>query len=65
MAISVTWWSTGNRPIGCRPFPSSSMGNRLHYGRAPEHGEDTEAVLVELGYDWDEIIGLKEAEVIL
>jgi crotonobetainyl-CoA:carnitine CoA-transferase CaiB-like acyl-CoA transferase len=33
--------------------------------RAPEHGEDTEAVLVELGYDWDEIIGLKEAEVIL
>ncbi|HEX4218763.1 MAG TPA: CoA transferase [Acidimicrobiales bacterium] len=33
--------------------------------RAPEHGEDTEAVLVELGYDWDEIVGLKEAEVIL
>jgi crotonobetainyl-CoA:carnitine CoA-transferase CaiB-like acyl-CoA transferase len=33
--------------------------------RAPEHGEDTEAVLVELGYDWDEIIALKEAEVIL
>jgi crotonobetainyl-CoA:carnitine CoA-transferase CaiB-like acyl-CoA transferase len=33
--------------------------------RAPEHGEDTEAVLVELGYDWDQIIGLKEAEVIL
>jgi crotonobetainyl-CoA:carnitine CoA-transferase CaiB-like acyl-CoA transferase len=33
--------------------------------RAPEHGEDTEAVLVEVGYDWDEIIGLKEAEVIL
>jgi len=33
--------------------------------RAPEHGEDTETVLVELGYDWDEIIGLKEAEVIL
>lgn len=33
--------------------------------RAPEHGEDTETVLVELGYDWDEIVGLKEAEVIL
>ncbi|HEX4245201.1 MAG TPA: CoA transferase [Acidimicrobiales bacterium] len=33
--------------------------------RAPEHGEDTEAVLVELGYDWDEIVGLKESEVIL
>jgi crotonobetainyl-CoA:carnitine CoA-transferase CaiB-like acyl-CoA transferase len=33
--------------------------------RAPEHGEDTETLLVELGYDWDEIVGLKESEVIL
>ncbi len=33
--------------------------------RAPEHGEDTETVLTELGYGWDEIIGLKEAGVIL
>jgi crotonobetainyl-CoA:carnitine CoA-transferase CaiB-like acyl-CoA transferase len=33
--------------------------------RAPEHGEDTETVLAELGYDWDQIIGLKEAGVIL
>ncbi len=33
--------------------------------RAPEHGEDTETVLSELGFDWDRIIGLKEAGVIL
>ncbi len=33
--------------------------------RAPEHGEDTEAILSELGYDWDQIIGFKEAGVIL
>jgi crotonobetainyl-CoA:carnitine CoA-transferase CaiB-like acyl-CoA transferase len=33
--------------------------------RAPEHGEDSETVLVELGYSWDEIIGFKEAGVIL
>jgi len=33
--------------------------------RAPEHGEDTEAVLTELGYEWDEIIRLKEAGVVL
>ena len=33
--------------------------------RAPEHGEDTETILTELGYGWDEIIGLKEAQVIL
>jgi crotonobetainyl-CoA:carnitine CoA-transferase CaiB-like acyl-CoA transferase len=32
--------------------------------RAPEHGEHTEAVLAELGYEWDDIIGLKEAGVI-
>jgi crotonobetainyl-CoA:carnitine CoA-transferase CaiB-like acyl-CoA transferase len=33
--------------------------------RAPEHGEDTEALLTELGYGWDDITALKEAGVIL
>ena len=32
--------------------------------RAPEHGEHTEAILVDLGYDWDTISELKEAKVI-
>jgi crotonobetainyl-CoA:carnitine CoA-transferase CaiB-like acyl-CoA transferase len=32
--------------------------------RAPEHGEHTEAVLGELGYDWDRISELAEAGVI-
>ena len=33
--------------------------------RAPEHGEHTEALLVELGYSWEEIGNLKEAGVLL
>jgi crotonobetainyl-CoA:carnitine CoA-transferase CaiB-like acyl-CoA transferase len=32
--------------------------------RAPEHGEDTEALLLEAGYGWEEIAALKEAGVI-
>jgi crotonobetainyl-CoA:carnitine CoA-transferase CaiB-like acyl-CoA transferase len=33
--------------------------------RAPEHGEDTEALLLDAGYGWDEITALKEAGVVL
>ena len=33
--------------------------------RAPEHGEQTESVLLELGLSWDEIGALKDAGVIL
>ena len=33
-------------------------------GCAPEFGQHTEEVLLELGYDWDRIIALKEAAVI-
>ncbi|WP_329407789.1 CoA transferase [Nocardia vinacea] len=33
--------------------------------RAPEHGEHTEEILLELGMDWDDIIAAKEAGAIL
>jgi crotonobetainyl-CoA:carnitine CoA-transferase CaiB-like acyl-CoA transferase len=32
---------------------------------APEHGQDTEAVLLELGLDWDRIVALKERGAVL
>lgn len=33
--------------------------------RAPEHGEHTELVLMDAGYDWDEIAAMKESGAIL
>ena len=33
--------------------------------RSPEHGEQTEAILLQLGYDWPEIIALKESGTVL
>jgi crotonobetainyl-CoA:carnitine CoA-transferase CaiB-like acyl-CoA transferase len=32
--------------------------------RAPEHGEHTEQILLELGYNWDDIAGLRELAII-
>jgi crotonobetainyl-CoA:carnitine CoA-transferase CaiB-like acyl-CoA transferase len=32
--------------------------------RAPEHGEHTEALLLELGYEWDAINAMKDGGVI-
>ena len=34
-------------------------------GLAPELGQHTEEVLLELGYDWDQIVPLKDAGAIL
>lgn len=44
--------------------PVQFDGQPPHLRRAPEHGEHTEAVLSELGYDWDQIGELADGGVI-
>lgn len=53
------WGRTVATPVdfgGHRPVP---------VGRAPEAGEHTEQLLLDLGYDWDDIVALKEAGAVL
>jgi crotonobetainyl-CoA:carnitine CoA-transferase CaiB-like acyl-CoA transferase len=42
-------------PIGLSETPLAAQGP------APELGQHTELVLLELGYDWDQILALREA----
>jgi crotonobetainyl-CoA:carnitine CoA-transferase CaiB-like acyl-CoA transferase len=41
--------------------PVQFDGHPAELSRAPEHGEHTETILLDLGYDWDEIDALREA----
>lgn len=53
----------GRVPVVTAPFVLGSGPERLTL--APEPGEDTEAVLLELGIDWPEIVALKELDAII
>ena len=48
-----------------QPCRCSSTAQPPALRRAPEHGEDTEALLLELGYGWEDISELKGAGVVL
>jgi crotonobetainyl-CoA:carnitine CoA-transferase CaiB-like acyl-CoA transferase len=55
---TITTDVDGNRVVA-PPFDIGGWEAPL--GRVPELGEHTELVLLEMGYDWDAIIALKEA----
>jgi crotonobetainyl-CoA:carnitine CoA-transferase CaiB-like acyl-CoA transferase len=52
----------GHRAVGT-PLSFSETPARVQ-GPAPELGQHTEETLLELGYDWDQITALREADVI-
>jgi crotonobetainyl-CoA:carnitine CoA-transferase CaiB-like acyl-CoA transferase len=55
-------------PAGAYPLvasPAQFDGERPMLRPAPEHGEHTDEVLLDLGRDWDEIVRLKTAGVVL
>ena len=44
--------------------PVQFNGHPAELRRAPEFGEHTETILLDLGYDWEHISGLKDARAI-
>ena len=51
----------GGVPYQLPNVPVQFDGHPAELTRAPEHGEHTETILLDLGYDWDEISALRDA----
>ena len=52
----------GRLPVATNPVRFD--GRMPQLSRPPEHAEHTEQVLLELGYEWDDIVRLKESGVV-
>jgi crotonobetainyl-CoA:carnitine CoA-transferase CaiB-like acyl-CoA transferase len=50
-----------NGPVRIVASPAQFDGTPSELARAPGHGEHTELILLEMGYDWDAIENLKQA----
>lgn len=58
--------TTGNgEAIQLVASPAQFDEEAITVERAPEHGEHTELLLMELGYDWDQITAMKESGAVL
>lgn len=62
--VEMGVWVAG-RPIRQVATPADFLGTPAAPGNwPPELGQDTEVILLELGYDWDRIASLKVARAI-
>jgi crotonobetainyl-CoA:carnitine CoA-transferase CaiB-like acyl-CoA transferase len=60
-----TMTTSGGEEVQLVASPAQFDETPITVERAPEHGEHTEAVLLDLGYDWEQIAALKEAGAVL